>query len=187
MRPDVEDAFGFAAGSLRWQDLRRLGSAAPPRPLRRHAAAHRPLNDPGWQIARACESILLSSGLAEEAYRRYALEANPITTYLATFRAIAKKYPSKPPEEILRDQIASTPGAEGKWFAAAKDAGLYPLAAELAARGRGRWDRSFFQLALQLLFFLLLLLQLALAFLELKVGLCHFTSLLHYCGPVADR
>jgi hypothetical protein len=67
-------------------------------------------------------------------YRRYALEANQGTTNLATFRAIAKKYPNKQPEEILRDLIASTPGAEGKWFAAAKDAGLFAVAAQLATR-----------------------------------------------------
>lgn len=34
---------------------------------------------------------------------------------------------------MLRDLIASTPGAEGKWFAAAKDAGLFTLAAELVS------------------------------------------------------
>ncbi|MDO8863812.1 hypothetical protein Q6D67_19145 [Haliea sp. E1-2-M8] len=100
----------------------------------RYAEDSRGLNDPGWQIAQACEAILLSSGLADEAYRRYAIEANQATTYLATFRAIARKYPDRPAEQILRDLIASTPGAEGKWFAAAKDAGLFALAAELATR-----------------------------------------------------
>lgn len=100
----------------------------------RYAEESRGLNDPGWQIAQACEEILLSSGLLDEAYRRYAIEANQGTTNLATFRAIAKKYPHKQPEEILRDLVASTPGAEGKWFAAAKDAGLFDVAIELATR-----------------------------------------------------
>lgn len=98
----------------------------------RYAEHSRGLNDPGWQIAEACEAILLSSGMAEDAYRRYAIEANQGTTNLATFRAIAKKYPNMPPEQILRDLVASTPGAEGKWFAAAKDAGLFNVAIELA-------------------------------------------------------
>lgn len=97
----------------------------------RYAEQSRGLNDPGWQIAEACEAILLSSGLLDEAYRRYAVEANQCPTNLATFRAIARKYPNKQPETILRDLIASTPGAEGKWFAAAKDAGLFELAIEL--------------------------------------------------------
>ena len=98
----------------------------------RYAEDSRGLNDPGWQIAEACEAVLLSSGLAEEAYRRYAIAANQGTTNLATFRAITKKYPYVPSEQVLRDLIAGTPGAEGKWFAAAKEAGMFELAAELA-------------------------------------------------------
>lgn len=97
-----------------------------------YAEQSRGLNDPGWQIAEACEAILLSSGMAEDAYRRYAIEANQGTTNLATFRAIAKKYPHRNPDDILRDLVKSTPGAEGKWFAAAKDAGLFGVAIELA-------------------------------------------------------
>jgi len=79
-----------------------------------------------------CEEMLLSSGLVEEAYTRYGLRANRGGTYLATFRAVAKKYPHKPPEQILADLVASTPGEEGKWFTAAKDLGLYDAAVELA-------------------------------------------------------
>lgn len=97
-----------------------------------YAEQSRGLNDPGWLIAQACEAILLSSGMADDAYRRYAIEANQGTTHLATFRAIAKKYPHRSPAQILRDLVASTPGAEGKWFAAAKDAGLFNVAIELA-------------------------------------------------------
>ncbi len=99
----------------------------------RYAEESRGLNEPGGQIARVCEEILLSSGLAEEAYRRYAIDANQCTTNLATFRAIVKKYPGYQPERILRDLAASTPGAEGKWFAAAKDAGLFREAIDLAS------------------------------------------------------
>ena len=98
----------------------------------RYAEESRGLNDPAWQIAQACEAILLESGLAEEAYKRFAIEANQGTTYLATFRAITRKYPGIPKEAILRDLVASTPGNEGKWFAAAKDTGLFDMAAELA-------------------------------------------------------
>ncbi len=81
-----------------------------------------------------CEEILLDSGLAEEAYKRYGLTANRAGTYLAWFRKVAKKYPSKPATEILEDLVALTPGEEGKWFAAAKDAGLFNQALELAGR-----------------------------------------------------
>ncbi len=100
----------------------------------RYAEASRGLNDNPIAIARACEEILLSSGLAEEAYARYAIEANRGMTFVATFRAIAKKYPTKPPAKVLDDLVTSTPGQEGKWFAAAKDAGFYDEAIALAQR-----------------------------------------------------
>ncbi len=79
-----------------------------------------------------CEAMLLSSGLVEEAYARYGLRANRAGTYLATFRAVAKKYPHKQPEQLLADLVESTPGDEGKWFAAAKELGLYDAAIQLA-------------------------------------------------------
>lgn len=78
-----------------------------------------------------CEGMLLSSGLIEEAYTRYGLRAHRGGTYLATFRAVAKKYPHKRAGEILADLVAATPGEEGKWFAAAKELGLYAEAIEL--------------------------------------------------------
>ncbi len=99
-----------------------------------YAGATQGRNEPLGQIAEACEAILLSSGLADEAYQRYALIANRAGTYLATFRAVCRKYPHKPPEDVLNDLVASTPGDEGKWFAAAKDAKLYDLALKLAQR-----------------------------------------------------
>ena len=88
------------------------------------------LNAPLSLIAKACEEILLSLGQMDEAYAHYALEANQSTTNLATFRAVAKKYPHKSAEGILRDLVATHPGTEGKWFAAAKDAGLFEFAIE---------------------------------------------------------
>jgi hypothetical protein len=49
-------------------------------------AEDRGLNDSPIAIARACEELLLSSGLVDEAYQRYGLTANQGSTYLATFR-----------------------------------------------------------------------------------------------------
>jgi hypothetical protein len=92
------------------------------------------LNAPLAAIAAFCESVLLDFGFADEAYARYAIEATYATTNLATFKALTKKYPGKPQETILRDLVASQPGNEGKWFAAAKDAGFFELAIELANR-----------------------------------------------------
>jgi hypothetical protein len=54
-------------------------------------------NESPFGIARACEEILLSDGSVEEAYSRYAIEANRKTTHLATYRAIVQKYPNKNP------------------------------------------------------------------------------------------
>ena len=81
-----------------------------------------------------CETILLDSGLADEAYRRFGIAANQSPTHLATLRAICKKYPKKAPEDVLYDLVESTPGNEGKWFAPAKDAGLYLIAIDLIHR-----------------------------------------------------
>lgn len=92
------------------------------------------LNAPLTAIAAFCEGVLLESGFADEAYARYAVRATYATTNLAAFKAIAKKYPVKPRETILRDLVASQPGQEGKWFAAAKDSGLFELAIEVANR-----------------------------------------------------
>jgi hypothetical protein len=91
-------------------------------------------NDNPIAIASACEEILLSTGMADEAYRRFAIASNSGSTYLGTFRTIAKKYPHKSKESILHDLVASTPMEPGKWFAAAKDAGLLELALDLANR-----------------------------------------------------
>jgi hypothetical protein len=100
----------------------------------RYAEDSRGLNESPVAIAQACEEILLASGMAEEAFSRYAVMANQKSTYLATFRTIAKKYPHKAAKEILSDLVASSPGNEGKWFAAAKSAGLYQEAIGLANR-----------------------------------------------------
>lgn len=61
----------------------------------RYAEEGRGLNDSPIAIARACEKVLLSSGLVDEAYRRYGLVANQGGTYLATFRAVSKKVPAQ--------------------------------------------------------------------------------------------
>jgi tetratricopeptide (TPR) repeat protein len=95
--------------------------------------ARGPYDDPSF-VAKACEEVLLSSGLADEAYRRYGLVASRAGTYLAWFRSVARKYPHKQPDEILADLVASTPGEEGKWFAAAKSAGLFDEAIALARK-----------------------------------------------------
>jgi hypothetical protein len=100
----------------------------------RHAESSRGPWTPDEGVDRLCEEILLSSGLVGEAYARYGRRANRRGTYLATFRAIAKKYPDKAPLEILVDLVADTPGEEGKWFAAAKEARFYQYALELARR-----------------------------------------------------
>ncbi len=81
-----------------------------------------------------CEETLLSSGLVEEAYEHYGLRANRAGTYTAWFRDVSKKYPHKKPAEVLEDLVAETPGEEGKWFAAAKDAKMFDEAIALANR-----------------------------------------------------
>jgi hypothetical protein len=86
------------------------------------------------EVDAICEEILRGSGLIEEAYERYGLRASRSGTYLATLKAVAKKYPHKSAGEILADLVTTTPGEEGKWFAAAKELGLYDQALALASR-----------------------------------------------------
>ena len=85
-------------------------------------------------IDRLCEGILRSTGRMDEAYSRYALTANRTHTYLGWFRSVVKKYPDKPRGGVLLDLVQLTPGDEGKWFAAAKDAKLFDEAVALANR-----------------------------------------------------
>ena len=99
-----------------------------------YAEASRGLNQPDSVIDQACEEVLISSGLHEEAYRRYGLSAAVGNSYIARFRSVAKRYPMKDKSQILSDLIATTPGEEGKWFATAKELELYEMALELANR-----------------------------------------------------
>ena len=60
------------------------------------------------------------------------MASNRGTSNIATYRSIVRKYPERDRAQILRDLVAVTPGEEGKWFAAAKEAGYLDMAAELA-------------------------------------------------------
>jgi len=100
-----------------------------------YAEASRGLNQPDASIDAACEKILLDLGRVDEAYGKYALTANASSTGLATFRAIVRKYSTQDPKKILLD-LATSSGDAGRWFAAAKDAGLLGLALEFAEQGR---------------------------------------------------
>lgn len=84
-------------------------------------------------IAEACESILLDLGDRDRAYRQYAMEAHQRHTNLATLKSLAARYPEKDKATLVADLVEAHPGSEGKWFAAAKSAGLYDVALRLAA------------------------------------------------------
>jgi hypothetical protein len=98
----------------------------------RYAEASRGPYSNGGAIDQECEAILFSMGRRQEAYARYGLSANRKGTGVATFRALAEKYPEKNPREILHDLIRLNPGAEGKWFATARQLGFLDLAVKLA-------------------------------------------------------
>ena len=92
------------------------------------------INAPLAALARFAEGVLLEAGRRAEAYGSYAVEANQANSRLATYRAMAKKYPEIEPDRLLGDLIASTPGDEGKWFATAKSLKRFELAIDLARR-----------------------------------------------------
>lgn len=83
-------------------------------------------------IDRYCEDILIQHGRSDEAYGRYGLASALATTNLATYRALARKYPERDRRQMLIDLI-ETRGNKGKWFAAAKDAGFLDIAISCAA------------------------------------------------------
>ena len=75
---------------------------------------------PDMALSAVAEQLLLDAGRLDEGYARYAIQATSANSNIATFRAIAKRYPGIDRSRILGDLIASTPGEEGKWFATAK-------------------------------------------------------------------
>ena len=121
-----------------WHDrqygVRAIAAMGEPMEAIRYAEENRAPDDSPVAIAWVCEAVLLSSGLIDEAYHRYGLLANQASTYLAWFRAVARKYPHKEPTEVLDDLVRFTPGEEGKWFAAAKSVELFDEAIALANR-----------------------------------------------------
>ncbi|PPK41775.1 hypothetical protein B0G57_12540 [Trinickia symbiotica] len=117
-------------GYRQW-GVKALVALGRPAEALRYAEQSRNAHAPESAIALACETILLASGMTDDAYQRYAIAANRSGTYLATFRAIARKYPGRSQAAILQDLIESEPSSEGKWFAAVKDAGLFDLATSL--------------------------------------------------------
>lgn len=131
---DLLDLEPHRMWTYRQYGVKALAAMGRPDEAIAYAASNAGLNDHPVAIARGCENVLLSAGRVHEAYTRFGLLANRSATNLAWFRAVAKKYPHKTAAEILEDLVAMTPGEEGKWFAAAKDAGLYDEALALASR-----------------------------------------------------
>ncbi len=59
----------------------------------KYAEASRGLNQPDSVIDQACETILISSGLHDEAYRRYGLSAAQSNSKVAHICAVGKRDP----------------------------------------------------------------------------------------------
>ena len=83
-------------------------------------------------IAHFAENALLGAGRRAEAFNQYALLSNRANSNLATYRALAKKYPELNPEKLLGYLVGATPGESGKWFATAKTLKLFDQAIALA-------------------------------------------------------
>ena len=63
--------------------------------------AMRGLYAPDAALSALAEQMLHDAGRSDEAYARYAVVANGANTHIATFRAIAKRYPSIDAQRIL--------------------------------------------------------------------------------------
>lgn len=82
-------------------------------------------------IDRFCEDVLLRARRADDAYRTYGLRTGTGTTYLAIYRDTVRRYPGRDARQVLLDLIEAR-GERGKWFAAAKDAGILDVALDCA-------------------------------------------------------
>ncbi|CAK0747473.1 conserved hypothetical protein [uncultured Gammaproteobacteria bacterium] len=85
-----------------------------------------------YRISSFCERVLIAAGHADKAYDRYAMRSTVNSTNIATFKAVADRYPGKERRKVLLDLITSH-GERGKWFAAAKDSGFLDIALDCAA------------------------------------------------------
>jgi NAD(P)-dependent dehydrogenase (short-subunit alcohol dehydrogenase family) len=83
----------------RWA-VKALAAMGRKREAIRYAESSRGPWTPDGEVDAICEEILLSSGSIEEAYEQYGLRASRGGTYLATFRAVAKKYPHRSAGQI---------------------------------------------------------------------------------------
>lgn len=99
-----------------------------------YAESRQPEEHESQSIHRFCERALIEDGQRDEAYREYGLAIRSGSTYLASYRAIVKKYPERDPEQILRD-LVDTSLERGKWFAAARQAGYLEIARDCARSG----------------------------------------------------
>jgi hypothetical protein len=99
-----------------------------------YAESRNPDEYESQSILEFCERALLEEGRGDEAYYEYGLGIRSGNTYLASYRAIVKKYPERDPEQILRDLVDSSL-ERSKWFAAARHAGYLDVARDCARSG----------------------------------------------------
>lgn len=127
----------LACSRMRWWHWHRFGAEALARQGAWDAAiayadgCRTPHGYDVTAIDRFCEDALVKSGRADDAYRRYGLRSATGPTYLAIYRETAKRYPDRDRRQVLLDLIEAR-GERGKWFAAAKDAGLLDIALQCA-------------------------------------------------------
>lgn len=87
------------------------------------------------EIPEFCERALIESGRRIEAYEQYALSATPLSTYLAHFRSLVRRYPEYEPEQILIDLIDKSGLPLKSWFSWARQCELYDLALQCVTDG----------------------------------------------------
>lgn len=99
-----------------------------------YAEARQPADYESQSISGFCERALLEAGRRDEAYWKYGLGIREGNTYLASYRAIVRKYPERDPGQVLGDLVDMSQ-ERGKWFAAARHAGYLDVARDCARSG----------------------------------------------------
>ena len=132
---EYDEVLRLVGDDTRW-DKQRLAVAALRAQGKRAEALRRIRAIPAeqrWQEAeQIAEALLLESGLRDQAWQDHGVAAAEDNSRVRWLKQLRERYPERSAEEVLDRLVETTPGQEGRWFAAARQAGMLTEAIALA-------------------------------------------------------